>query len=88
MKIVCHNYAWILPVGGEKDLETCYPYLMSEWDYDKNELGPENYTINSEREVYWRCENGHSWKAKICYRVMGKKGCLQCRRKGKYNTEK
>lgn len=88
MKSGCPYCSGRLPVVGENDLATCYPYLMSEWDYDKNELGPENYTTHSGREVYWRCENGHSWKAKICYRVMGKKGCLQCRRKGKYNTEK
>ena len=55
-----------------------YPELIKEWDYDKNELGPEQYTSGSKEEVYWKCSKGHSWRAAIYSRAPGKSGCGQC----------
>ena len=56
------------------------PELMSEWDYDKNENGPECYTKGSKEEVFWKCSKGHSWPARIYSRTraVNPGGCPQC----------
>lgn len=55
-----------------------YPDLIQEWDYDKNELGPEKYTSGSKKAVWWKCVKGHSWQAVIYSRAHGGAGCPQC----------
>jgi DNA-directed RNA polymerase subunit RPC12/RpoP len=40
-----------------------HPELLKYWDYDKNtEHGPEYYNEFSNEVVFWKCENGHSFK--------------------------
>lgn len=61
-------------------LAEMFPELCKEWDYSKNELGPECYAPHSGRRVYWICEKGHSWSATIDVRT-GKNhpsGCPYC----------
>ena len=54
---------------GYNDLETVRPSIALEWDYEKNiGLSPSDFTIGSARYVWWRCKNGHSWKAQIAKR--------------------
>lgn len=54
------------------------PELASQWDYEKNAgLRPEDFTGGSNKEVWWRCQKGHSWKAKINNRSNGN-GCPYC----------
>lgn len=63
---------------GFNDLLTRYPNLSEEWDYEKNTgLKPENVTYRSRKKVWWRCENGHSWKAEI-YARHKESGCPYC----------
>ena len=34
--------------------------LMAEWDYKKNgDLKPEDFTVSSNKKVWWRCAQGH-----------------------------
>ena len=55
------------------------PKLAAEWDYKKNEiLTPTAISPGSHKEVYWLCEHGHSWKAKIKNRHLGGTGCPFC----------
>ncbi len=62
---------------GFNDLATVYPELAAEWDYDKNgALLPNAITAKSGREVWWKCKEGHSWKAKPLHRQKG--GCPYC----------
>ncbi len=57
------------------------PFLISEWDYDKNEKDPEEYTSFSNDEVYWICSKcGYHFKAKISNRAR-RKSCACCSRK-------
>jgi DNA-directed RNA polymerase subunit RPC12/RpoP len=43
-----------------------HPELLKYWDYDKNaEHGPEYYNEFSNEIVFWKCENGHSFKHQI-----------------------
>ena len=42
------------------------PKLCEEWDYNKNEKNPKEYTPNSAKRVYWICNKcGFGWKASI-----------------------
>ena len=56
--------------AGFNDLATRRPDIASEWDYEKNyPLTPQDVGIGSEKEVWWRCSEGHEWKQKIGYRT-------------------
>jgi len=58
------------------NLKNKYPNLIKEWDYLKNEdLNPEN--ISSTKKVWWVCQKGHSWQAKITNRISGH-NCVYC----------
>ncbi|MBE5943256.1 MAG: hypothetical protein E7264_12120 [Lachnospiraceae bacterium] len=63
---------------GYNDLKTVKPYLIKEWNYEKNgEIKPENYTPNSHQKVWWICNAGHEWQATIAHRNSGR-GCPYC----------
>ena len=69
------------PIVGETDLATLRPDLVAEWDYAKNgDLLPCDVTIGSDKEAFWNCRYGHSWKAKICNRTRGC-NCPYCARR-------
>ncbi|MBO5889025.1 MAG: zinc-ribbon domain-containing protein, partial [Clostridia bacterium] len=54
------------------------PTLAKEWDYEKNgNLRPENFTVASEKKVWWKCNHGHEWQASIKSRNSGS-GCPYC----------
>ena len=53
--------------------------LLEQWDYEKNEFPPENYSYGSNREVHWKCSHGHEWSAKIKARTTLGNGCKKCR---------
>ena len=56
------------------------PEVAREWDFDKNELTPDEVTVFSNKKVWWRCTEAHSWKAKINNRSNGN-GCPTCAKK-------
>lgn len=65
-------------ISGENDLATCYPDLASEWHPTKNgSLTPEQVLPGSHRMAWWRCSQGHEWRAQIKSRVNGA-GCPVC----------
>jgi len=71
------------PVIGVTDLQTVYPHLAAEWDYEKNKnsgLEPTEVTYSCPKKVWWRCCHGHSWAAQIYTRHKGS-GCPVCSRK-------
>ena len=49
-------------VGGGKyvcphnNLAVKFPELKKEWDYDKNQEGPEEFFPRSNRKIWWRCK--------------------------------
>lgn len=68
---------------GFNDLATNRPELVKEWHPKKNgNLKPTDVFTNSERRVWWKCENGHEWEAKITNRSQGS-GCPYCAGKRK-----
>lgn len=51
---------------GYNDLATLYPEIKKYWDYEKNEITPEEIPgIQSNKRAWFKCEEGHSWKTGI-----------------------
>ena len=50
-----------LTITGVNDLKTLYPEISREWNYDKNNSIPEEYTSHSAKKVFWKCDKGHEW---------------------------
>ena len=68
-------------IKGYNDLQTINPDVAKEWNYEKNDnLKPENFTANSSKKVWWKCNNGHEWQASICNRNK-ERGCPYCSNK-------
>ena len=54
------------------------PKLTKQWHPTKNgNLTPNDVTYGSNKEVWWQCEKGHIWKAKVNLRSKGS-GCHIC----------
>lgn len=64
---------------GFNDLETLYPKLLVEWDYEKNiDVLPNSVTPGSDKKVWWKCSYcGNEWYINIYKRVAGN-GCAVC----------
>lgn len=63
---------------GYNDLPTVNPTLVKEWNWKKNvEYKPEDFTANSSKPVWWKCDKGHEWQAPINNRSKGR-GCPFC----------
>lgn len=67
-----------LVIKGKTDLLSQYPEIVKEWDFDKNTILPDEISSKSGIKVWWKCEQGHSWKATVGNRVHNKSGCPRC----------
>lgn len=63
---------------GFNDLETKYPELAKEWDYDANTILPSEIMSGSTKKVWWRCEKGHSYQMTPNNRTSLYSGCPYC----------
>lgn len=63
-------------LSGFNDLATLRPDLGRSWS-KKNHIKPNEVSISSCTRVYWNCEKGHEWKARIADRTSGR-GCPYC----------
>ena len=65
-------------IKGVNDLQTVNPTLAKEWNYDKNNgLTPADVLPNSEKKVWWKCQEGHEWQTLVKDRTRGS-GCPYC----------
>ena len=80
----CHGQRTL---AGYNDLETIYPDLAKEWNYDKNDLLPSEVRPQSNKTVWWRCSKheNHEWEQTIASRTRGyeknttgEHGCPYC----------
>ena len=63
----------------EESLQYQYPEIAAEWDYERNyPLKPDMFGSGSNEKVHWICSAGHRWKAVVCSRTVGKRGCKAC----------
>jgi len=59
-------------------LQTLEPELSKQWHFTKNgDITPIDVTTGSGKNVWWRCEKGHEWVARIAHRANGV-GCPYC----------
>lgn len=65
-------------VTKEKSFGYLHKELLKYWDYDKNTDTPFELASKSEHIVWWKCEDGHSYKQKIYQKTKGDK-CPYCR---------
>ena len=74
----CPVCAGKIPQPAVNDLATLYPDLARQWHPVRNgDLRPDQVLPGSHRSVWWRCERGHEWQAKIKSRTAGS-GCPIC----------
>ena len=69
-------------LAGFNDLATTHPHVLTKWDFEKNtEFTPQQLTASSHKEVWWKCEKGHSWQVRV-QSITGLKsgtpGCPYC----------
>ncbi len=63
----------------ENSLANKYPEIANQWNQEKNlSLKPETILPNSNKKVWWKCQNGHEWQAAVNSRVSGGNGCPYC----------
>lgn len=72
----------ILP--GFNDLQTLNAQLANEWDFEKNTLKPSQVALQSNLTAWWKCSEGHSFKATVAGRSSGGNGCPYCQGKVQY----
>lgn len=67
-------------LAGFNDLKTVEPLVAAQWHPDKNApLEPSMVLSGSRKRIWWRCIDGHEWKAVIYSRTGAQKcGCPVC----------
>ena len=67
---------------GYNDLQTLYPDIAKEWDYENNkEIKPNQYVPGSNIRVWWKCSKcKNRWKTSIQARIQRNTGCPKCAR--------
>jgi hypothetical protein len=54
------------------------PEVCEEWNYNKNNKSPNQYTVGSKKKVWWICKKcNNEWESNIVNRTNGR-GCPQC----------
>ncbi|RYE38523.1 MAG: hypothetical protein EOP24_46795, partial [Hyphomicrobiales bacterium] len=73
---VCSNKQVL---AGFNDLESQFPIIAEEWDFEANgALRPNQVVPGSNKEVHWKCRRfGHQWAATVDSRTNGR-GCPVC----------
>lgn len=67
----------------DHNLQRVNPVLAGQWHPTKNgSLMPRQVTPRATRKVWWVCEKGHEWQARIADRAFGN-GCPFCHNKRK-----
>lgn len=66
-------------LDGFNSLKTTDPEILAEWDYDKNELTPEEVTRGSNKVVWFKCSGcGDSYQRNVYQRVITGQTCPKC----------
>lgn len=65
-------------VTGVNDIATCFPELLTQWDYSLNkDIQPECTSRGSQKQVWWKCISGHSYLLSPDQKTKGQ-GCPLC----------
>lgn len=67
-------------IVGIDDLETKRKEYISEWDYEKNEIQPNEISYKSKKKVWWKCRENHSYKLGIDRKIKSQYSmCPECK---------
>ena len=69
----------LLKIGS---LVETHPYLIKEWDFESNEINPNDITSCYSQKVHWLCIKGHQWQAPVNIRARLGTGCPICAKEG------
>lgn len=64
-------------VSNLNSLDSKFPELLKEWDYTKNKILPNEISFGSNKNVWWKCKNGHSYELSVKQKTH-KQGCTVC----------
>ena len=64
--------------GYGNDLQTNYPEIAREWDFEKNEKGPSEFLPSSNKKAWFICKNSHSYFRNIAKKTQRGDGCPYC----------
>ena len=64
---------------GYNDLETLFPLISKEWDFQKNTKTPNEIGAKTQKKYWWICENGHKWKMSVYDRTINNRKCPICK---------
>ena len=66
-------------VLGENDLMSQYPEISSEWHPTNNDnIIPDEISTGSNKVVWWKCNEGHEWRASVIARTQHRNKCPYC----------
>jgi len=69
-------------ITGFNDLTTRSSAVAKQWHPTRNgDLRPDQVSAGIDTKVWWRCEEGHEWEAKIKNRTSKGGGCPVCSRR-------
>lgn len=78
----CPVCAGLQVLQGYNDLATVNPAVLNIWNYEKNtDISPAEITEFSKKLVWWKCEKGHMWQARVQTITSSKtasSGCPYC----------
>lgn len=73
---------------GYNDLKFTNKEVLCDWNYEKNEILPDEIGAGSHKEIWWKChECGNEWIATPEKRCKRGQGCPNCRRKNENRTK-
>ena len=84
-------YCYGNKVGEDNNLAVKFPEVAKEWHPTKNNtITPKQLTAASNKKVWWECDNGHEWEARVASRTINRSGCPECsgKKSGKDNNLK
>ena len=61
-------------VKGYNDIMTTHPDRAKNWNWEKNDDTPYEYTAGSNKKKWWKCDNGHEYQRTICDELRKKTG--------------
>ena len=62
----------------DNKLSKVNPKLAKDWSEKNYPLTADDVTYASHKAVWWKCDKGHEWKAKVKSRTINKTGCPYC----------
>ena len=77
--VSCNYCSGHAVLKGFNDLATTHPHVIERWDYEKNDVTPEEVKANSNKLYYFLCKDfDHSFPQNLKYFVNSGMSCVYC----------